>query len=175
MFVAIHTLLRSSGGGRGLVQLVLTDIKDRGWHPSSHIYTMLVDHHLSQEPADIAAAEDLIAEFRQREPMRDSRVFWLRVMNGYAKAGELDESMEVFRRLMAASTSISPHDATRLLRGLVQHGRMDDARKLVNGVLGSAGEGPAKEGERQWRHRFWHVAQENGLLEGVEQWPPSAR
>lgn len=103
------------------------------------------------------------------------RVFWLRVVKGYGMAGELEDAMRIFGRLAASGARIDPQDVEPLLRLLVARERWDEARTVVRTVAGQGrgkgadgGERDERDDGRRWRHQFWHLADQYGLLEGIE-------
>jgi pentatricopeptide repeat protein len=175
----LHKLLASEGDTAAAVQAVLAHIHARGWAPSPHIYTMLVQHFFARDDLlGVPAVRSLIASRQVEENGTVDRVFWLRVLKGYGLAGEVDEALGVFDRLAKTEASVDLQDVEPLLRLLVQRRRWEEARGVVRtvaarqeGTRGARHDEEGGDGGRRWRHQFWHLAAEHGLLEGIDEVP----
>jgi pentatricopeptide repeat protein len=172
----LHLLLREGDRAGEPVKAVLSHIWRRGLELSSHIYTMLAEHYFSLDPPDAAAVTALIENRRLHENRGIDRVFWERVISGYAQAGELQRALGIFDRVFVSGTTIALGTLHELLKPLVAVGDVAAAQRLVEaarkigkaeddagGAAGVAGVAGA-EGRRFWRHRFWHLAYEAGLM-----------
>lgn len=212
----VYLLLQHSGAhGEAAADLVLAHISARGLVPTPHLYTILVDHHLSGPPRgktavtgqptrpNVAAIETLIARHNLESRRDMDRVFWERVTAGYARAGEACKAWDVYTRVIglgastghssrngaaaATATNASATTTTRpftlasleeLLLALLRAEMWAEARALVDASreqhvlmqqqrLGTAAAGSVAETNinRHWKHGFWHVAVDAGLLE----------
>ncbi|KAK3301966.1 uncharacterized protein B0T15DRAFT_287843 [Chaetomium strumarium] len=169
----LHLLLREGDRAGEPVKAVLGHIWRRGLELSSHIYTMLAEHYFSLDPPDAAAVTALIENRRLHENRGIDRVFWERVIKGYAQAGELQRALRIFDRVFVSGTTITLATLHELLKPLVAVGDVAAAERLVEAArkigradgdaTGVTGIGGA-EGRRFWRHRFWHLAYEAGLM-----------
>ncbi len=165
----IYLLLREGGRADQAVNAVLAHIWNRGLELSSHIYTMLAEHWFSRSPPDAAAVTALIEVRRLHDNKGIDRVFWERVMKGYCQAGDVPRALGVFDRVFVTGTTVTFGSLYDLLRPLVEAGDMVAAARVVEaarkiGKLEDAGAGHGGEGKRLWRHRFWHLAYEKGLM-----------
>jgi pentatricopeptide repeat protein len=163
----IHVLLQQGDRAGESVKAVLAHIWGQGLELTSHIYTMLAEHYFSRSPPDSQAVTALITS-RGLERNRDiDRVFWERVIKGYCEVGEVDKALELFERLDAQGSRIALSTLHELLVALVRADRREAAAKMVD-VAWRLREQPdaamAGDGARFWKHRFWHRAQEYGLL-----------
>ncbi|KAL2124063.1 hypothetical protein VTJ04DRAFT_428 [Mycothermus thermophilus] len=181
----IHLLLREGDAAEEPVKAVLAHIWHRGLELTSHIYTMLADHYFSRDPPDCEAVAALIENRRLHQNRAIDRVFWERVVSGYAQAGEVARALEVFDRvLLAAGSTVTFSTLYDLLRPLIAMGDLRSAQRVVEaarkigrvddgggtGGGGGGGGGMAAQGKRYWRHRFWHLAYKHGLMgEGLEE------
>lgn len=195
----IHLLLRdgqySSRHTEGAVGAVFSHIRSKGLKPTVHIYTMLVDHYFSRRPPAIEEVEGLLG-YRGLEYKdgRMDRVFWERLIKGYASAGHVDRAFELFTRAGHVAAWMTLATLETLLRSLVREARMAEAQSVVDKVkkrralatthedVDSAatedgGEGsavatpprvPEMTQRRHWRHGFWMFAIKSGLLSTSE-------
>ncbi|KAL2136319.1 hypothetical protein VTI74DRAFT_4353 [Chaetomium olivicolor] len=169
----IYLLLREGDRADAPVKAVLAHIWHRGLELTSHIYTMLAEHYFSRDPPDAAAVTALIEGRKLHENSGIDRVFWERVIKGYCAAGEVDKALEIFDRVFGSGTPITFSTLHELLRALVEIGDMDAAGRVVemgrkigksDDDVEARGGGGHGEGKRYWRHRFWHLAYEHGLM-----------
>ncbi|ROV95025.1 hypothetical protein VPNG_09470 [Cytospora leucostoma] len=189
----IHLLLCEPGANAtAAVGAIRAYMSEKGLHTSPYIYTILLDYHFSQDPPDLAAVDELIDEGgfkmedgRLRWRVLDhgrrglDRVFWERVIKGYATAGQVDRAYDIFEQTNNLGSALTLDTLEILLRGLVMARRVDEARAMVDLVLShrqtsnvygtaNAGVNAAGEGQkllgRFWRHAFWAFAVDCGLL-----------
>ncbi|KAK5654176.1 hypothetical protein OQA88_7607 [Cercophora sp. LCS_1] len=155
------------------VKAVLAHIWGRGLELSRHIYTMLAEYYFTRSPPDADAVTALIENRGLKRNGKIDRVFWERVIKGYCKVGQVDKALEVFSGLSRDGSAITFSTLYDFLLALLDSGLQSEAKGVVrtakeykdeveetevNGVT------PAKNG-RWWKHRFWHLAEQNGLLE----------
>ncbi|KAK4106848.1 hypothetical protein N658DRAFT_520312 [Parathielavia hyrcaniae] len=172
----LHLLLREGDRAEAPVKAVLAHIWRRGLELTSHIYTMLAEHYFSRDPPDAAAVTALITNRRLHENKAIDRVFWERMIRGYCQAGETGRALDIFDRVFAPGTMITFGTLYELLRPLVAAGDVAVAMRVVEaarkigrvdddrGGRGGAPQGDVGEGKRYWKHRFWHLAFEHGLM-----------
>ncbi|SPO04544.1 uncharacterized protein DNG_07229 [Cephalotrichum gorgonifer] len=154
------------------VRAVLAHMRRSGLHPSSHIFTIIADHHLSR--GDVSAVREMISSWGLGGGPGADRVdgvFWEVVVRGYARAGLASEAKAVFFSLRR-ETRVTLSVLDQLLVALLEEGDTEGARELVRAVRERMG-GPAggggggvegdEERERYMKHHFWHVVAENGL------------
>lgn len=177
----IYTLLQEPNTDPA-VKAVLAHIWGRGLELSSHIYTMLAEHYFSMDPPDASAVTALIENRGLRQNKKIDRVFWERVIKVYCKVGQTDKALDIFKDLSRDGSPITFSTLYDFLLALVQEGRREEAAGVVRtvkeyneeadepGVEGGLGKKGPMAGGRFWKHRFWHLAEQNGLLgEGVRE------
>ncbi|KAK4123613.1 hypothetical protein N657DRAFT_645201 [Parathielavia appendiculata] len=172
----LHLLLREGDRAGEPVKAVLAHIWCRGLDLTSHIYTMLAEHYFSRDPPDTVAVTALIENRRLHENKAIDRVFWERMIKGYCQAGETRRALEIFDRVFVPGTMITFGTLYELLRPLVVAGDAEAAVRVVEAArkIGRADDdavpkwrgshGDVGEGKRYWKHRFWHLAYEHGLM-----------
>ncbi|KAJ0118515.1 glutathione s-transferase-like protein [Diaporthe amygdali] len=177
----IHLLLSEPGSNSyHAVEAIRTHIQDKGLRMSPYIHTILVDHYFRLNPPNLAAVEDLMnkggLKWRMLVRRGLDRVFWERVIKGYAIAGEPDKAFEIFEQVSNLGSALTLDTLATLLQSLVSAGKTEEARKTVEIVRKhrenakvslTGGEGQKHKG-RYWRHRFWAYAVECGLLSPAE-------
>ncbi|AEO57536.1 hypothetical protein MYCTH_2303798 [Thermothelomyces thermophilus ATCC 42464] len=168
----LYLLLREGDRAEEPVKAVLAHIWRRGLELTSHIYTMLAEHYFSRDPPDAAAVTALIENRRLHDNKGIDPVFWDRVIKGYCQAGEVRRALDIFDRHFVGEGTITFGTLYDLLRPLVEAGDMEAAMRVVEAArkIGkaeeAAGHHGGSEGKRFWRHRFWHLAYEHGLMGG---------
>lgn len=167
----LYILLREGDRAEEPVKAVLAKIWGNGLELTSHIYTMLAQHYFSRDPPDAAAVTALIENRRLHDNKSIDRVFWERVIQGYCQAGEVRRALDIFDRVFVRGRStITFGTLYDLLRPVLQVGDAEAAMRVVEAArkIGTADEVGAVqgggEGKRYWRHRFWHLAYEQGLI-----------
>ncbi|KAK4141630.1 uncharacterized protein C8A04DRAFT_38907 [Dichotomopilus funicola] len=165
----VHLLLVEGDRAEEPVKAVLAHIWNRGLELTSHIYTMLAEHYFARDPPNTDAVAALIENRRLHRNKGVDRIFWERVICGYSEAGELPRALEIFDRAFASGTPMSLPTLHVLLAAVLAAGDGPTAERVVEAArkLGSVGgtdhqSGPS--GDRIWKHRFWHLANQYGLL-----------
>ncbi|KAK4460264.1 hypothetical protein QBC42DRAFT_272792 [Cladorrhinum samala] len=186
----MYILLYESESSERAVQAVLAHIWGSGLELSSQIYTMLANYYFTRDPPESAAVTSLI-ERRGLKSNRDiDRIFWERVIKGYCAAGETERALDIFENVIVSSgiTKIASGTLYDLLSSLQEVGAWDAANRLVEYAIsipedqllpdsewtgpgrggggGGGGELFREAGLRGYRHRFWHLAYQLGLLKG---------
>ena len=164
----VHVLLQQGDRAGESVKAVLAHIWGKGLELTSHIYTMLAEHYFSRDPPDPQAVTTLIASRRLQENRDIDRVFWERVIKGYCQVGDVDRALRLFERLDRSGSRITLSTLYELLVALVRAQRMEAASAIVD-VAWKFRDQPeqadvADDGGRFWKHRFWHRAEQYGLL-----------
>ncbi|KAF3770501.1 hypothetical protein M406DRAFT_349256 [Cryphonectria parasitica EP155] len=183
----------------GAIGAIYNHIRSKGLQPSPHIYTILLDHYFSRTPPALDEVNQLLAEcgFDSHHCVlldrgrRLDKVFWERVIRGYALAGDLDRAFGLFEQVSSLSGSAITLEALEdLLRCLVRENMMTEARRVVDHVrlhrmnahahavpttpvaveMFGAGlpNGSERSRHRYWRHGFWAFALDCGLLSRAE-------
>ncbi|CAJ2510111.1 Uu.00g060110.m01.CDS01 [Anthostomella pinea] len=160
----IYLLLRSNA--RQAVELVVNQLWAEGHEFSPHIYTMLVEDYFARRPPNLKAVDDLVERRRLLDYDDMDRVFYDRVIKGYALVGRTDTALEMYYRL-SDGVRVNLGTQADLVNKLIEQGRLEDARALVNRTKRRfEAENPgATEEHRFWSHHFWHQAARYGLIE----------
>ncbi|KAI0128375.1 hypothetical protein BJ170DRAFT_621322 [Xylariales sp. AK1849] len=162
----IYLLLRSGDRAQESVKAVLDHLWDHGHELSPHIYTMLVEHYFSRRPPDLATVDSLLRRRRLLDYDDMDRVFYNRVIKGYALAGAIDAALKIHWKLSAAGFFVDLSTQYEVLRALVLSGRAEEARTLVQDTIAKYSD---RNGEEGWRgHAFWHMAARNGIIEWAQ-------
>ncbi|KAI1867693.1 uncharacterized protein JN550_006834 [Neoarthrinium moseri] len=162
----IHLLLRSGDRAQESVKAVLDHLWGQGHEFSPHIYTMLVEHYFSRQPPDLKAVDDLLERREVFDYDDMDRIFYDRVVKGYALVGDIDSAFRIYSKLSEAGFLVTLSTQQEVLKTLVQLGRADDARAMVADTVKKYVE---QHGEGGWRgHGFWHVASRAGLVDWSE-------
>ncbi|KAJ1335600.1 pentatricopeptide repeat domain-containing protein 1 [Microdochium nivale] len=174
----IYLLLLKGDHAKEAVKVVLAHLWSEGHELSPHIYTMLVEHYFSRSPPDLIAVESLLKRRRLLDYDDMDRVFYDRLVKGYSLVGEM-RALDIHYKLSEAGYQTTLGSQLELLRMLLNQGRRDEARGLVNTtkrryeetrqpMAFSQGQGQGSdngEEESYWKHTFWHVSSEEGLLD----------
>lgn len=168
------------------VEAIRRHIQSKGLHMSTHMHTILLNHYFGLDPPNLAAVEDLMnkdgLKWRMFVRRGLDKVFWERVIKGYAVAGEVERAFEIFEQVNNIGAALTLDTLATLLRSLVRAGKREEARKTVeivkrhrqNSYVSPAGEaeslggGLQKQRGRYWRHGFWAYAVECELLSPAE-------
>lgn len=168
------------------VEAIREHIQRKGLRMSTQMHTILLDHYFGLDPPNLAAVEDLMnkdgLKWRMFLQRGLDKVFWERVIKGYAMAGETDRAFEIFEQVNNIGSALTLDTLATLLRSLVRAGKGEEARKTVEIVKkhrqnsyvnptsetgGLAGGRRMRRG-RYWRHGFWAYAVDCGLLSPAE-------
>ena len=162
----IYQLLQSVTGDLAAVNAVMEHMASHGVQPTTYIYTMLVNHYFVQEPPELDAVRNLIERARMEVGSVD-HIFWDRVIEGYARAGDTASAMRVLGKLESRGTQASWVARQVLLTALVQNDEWTLAKTFVANVKADTG-GPLPDHEMKkgqvGQQRFWRLATESELL-----------
>lgn len=177
----------------GAIGAIYDHILDKGLRPSVYIYTMLVEIYFRRDPPAIGEVERLL-NYGDLQPGRSSldRVFWERVISGFASHGHLDRAFALFQRASNVAAWMTLGMLETLLRCLLRGGRVDQAQFVVDTVKqhrarakapemdAAAAEffgseawpvrgDPGHSNRRLWKHGFWRLAMDAGLM-SMHEW-----
>jgi len=165
----IYLLLQGADRAEDAVAAVLAEMDRTNLKPSSQIYTILVEDAFSQKPPDLATVDYIIMSRRLDEAAGLDRVFWERVVKGYAAAGDSTNAMKYYDKI-ATSMSVTFTTLETLLQALVADGKLDEASTLVKQALAQRLRPGTEQDDTQarfWKHRFWHVAAHHHLIDEI--------
>lgn len=161
----IYQLLQGASRDLQVVNAVMEHMAAQGIQPTTYIYTMLVGHYFTREPPDLDAVRNLIERARMEVGSVD-HIFWDRVIEGYARAGDTAAAMRVLGKLESSGNRASWVTCQVLLSSLVQNDEWAIAKSLVGNVKADTG-GPRPDYEmkgKEGQQRFWRLAAELDLL-----------
>ncbi|KAK6209405.1 hypothetical protein LQW54_006258 [Pestalotiopsis sp. IQ-011] len=165
----IHLLLRSGDRAQESVKAVLGHMWQQGLELSPHIYTSLVEHYFSRNPPDLETVNELIQRRRLLDYDDMDRIFYDRVIKGYAAAEDHETAFNIYRKLSSAGFLVNLDAQYELLHALLLVDRREDAQGLVEDTVNRYAE---HHGDGSWLgHRFWHTAERNGFID----WIPDVR
>lgn len=165
---------------KSFVGAILRYAESKGLRVSRHIYTMLVEYYFSQSPPALDEVNELIMGPQGLHLALTGgldRVWWERLIGGFAAAGDVDRAFGLFQQIHNLGTALTLGCLETLLRGLVSQSKMDEARKLVATVMEDRRNSSQHQEEdehqrsRFWRHGFWGFARDCNLLPSPEQRP----
>ncbi|KAM0256189.1 hypothetical protein ACHAQJ_005168 [Trichoderma viride] len=169
MLYAVSSL---ANGTDEAVAAVLTHMRQDDFKVTPHMVTILIERALSRDPPDMKVIDSLLVEHGFSHVGEGDQTLWERVMSANAITGNTDRAMTVFEDLQKAGRPVTSLPClTDLLWALLASEKRDEARRVVDVVLEYKTKDTdweeAKDG-RYWRHHFWFLAEERGLLEGRE-------
>ncbi|KAH6603458.1 glutathione s-transferase [Trichoderma cornu-damae] len=170
MLYAVSSL---AGGTDEAVAAVLEHMRQDGFKVTPHMVTILIERVLSRGPPDMAAIDALLLEHGFSHVGEGDQTLWERVASAGAITGHTDRAMAVFDDLRRAGRPVTSLPClTDLLWALLAREERGEAQRVVDVVLehkagDGSWEGEPKD-ERYWKHHFWFLAEEGGLLEGRE-------
>ena len=165
----IYLLLQGDDGAGDAVSVVLAEMNRRNLKPSSQIYTILVEDAFARKPPDLAAVDHIISSHRLEEVAGLDRVFWERVVKGYAGAGDSANAMKYYEKI-ATSVSVTFTTLEILLQALIADGKLVEAAGLVRQAVSRRPRPGAEQDDSQarfWKHRFWHLAAQHNLVDEI--------
>lgn len=199
MLYAVASL--PDGGAEEAVLAVQQHMQAAGLSATPHMVTILVERALARgrgrgrglgpvgpagpaAPDAGAAIRDLLRRHNLTSIGQGDQTLWERVMSAHAVTGDVAAAMDVFDQLARAGRTVTSLPClTDLVEALLARGdakAVADARHVVGVVLSHKLDMAVTEPEvlapdaRYWRHHFWFLALENGLVER-EKAPPALR
>lgn len=151
---------------------VLDHMAGNNLRPSPHIYTILISHYFDASPPNLAAIDSLLHRIRQEKGVLDP-VFYDRMIEGYARMGEVEKMLQFVRRAPKEGKTPSWMALLAVLKELVRQQEWVFVKEFVADVSDQE-EGLLRHGEgskvgRDW---FWELVddlKESGVLrEGQE-------
>ncbi|KAI9646214.1 hypothetical protein NHQ30_005654 [Ciborinia camelliae] len=160
----ISLLLRGVPTDISPVSEVMARMARQNLEPSTYIYTILVEYYFAQTPPNFQAATSLIERAQIKVGSVD-HIFWDRLIEGYARAGDTTSAIHYLGRVQKSKQFTSWKTMRTLLMALVENDEWDVAKELVDNAIVDTG-GPIGVDERgvEGQHKFWALARELMLL-----------
>ncbi|TLS23197.1 uncharacterized protein PpBr36_05884 [Pyricularia pennisetigena] len=143
------------------VNHIMQELWKRRLEPTTHMYTILVEHYLHRSPPALEAARKLIEAHDLFNKPHIDHVFWERAISGFMGAGDIESAFDLFERSKNGNMTMRLYE--HLLRALVANGKAQEAARLVKAV-DEMKSSTDEETESRFRlHPFWDVARQYGL------------
>lgn len=170
MLYAVSSL---ANGTDEAIDAVLKHMRQDDFKVTPHMVTILIERALNRDPPNMKDIDTLLLEHGFSHVGVGDQTLWERVMSANAITGNTDRAMAVFEDLQKARRPVTSLPClTDLLWALLAREKRDEARRVVDVVLEYKTKDRDWEGEskdnRYWKHHFWFLAEERGLLEGRE-------
>lgn len=167
MLYAVASL--PNGGADEAIAAVQRHMRDAGLAVTPHMVTILLERALAREPPSAAVVQAILREHGLTSISQGDQTLWERVTSAHAVVGDTDAAMAVFADLTRAGRPFTSLPClTDLVRALLAVERHADARDVVAATLAhkaaERGRG-GLDGDRYWRHHFWHLVGVEGLLD----------
>lgn len=140
--IAVDRLLKNFGNYTG-VRAVIDHMMSRGFAVSPQIYTSLVTHYFQQDPPAIREIDSLVARILGPPAAPTDRFLFDRIVEGYARAGEITSMMKVLTKMSSHGKRPSFVALSEVVKALYKAGDWDRARAIVRDV--QLGKGVAKD------------------------------
>ncbi|KAM4062202.1 PPR repeat family protein [Hirsutella rhossiliensis] len=166
MLYAVASL--TNGGADEAIAAVQRHMRGAGLAATPHVVTILLERALARDPPTPGAVQAILREHGLTGISQGDQTLWERVASAHAAMGDTDAAMAVFADLARAERPVTSLPClTDLVRALVAAERREDARGVVNATLAhkAAERRGGLDGDRYWRHHFWHLAGGEGLLD----------
>ncbi|KAH8843290.1 hypothetical protein MCOR27_002392 [Pyricularia oryzae] len=143
------------------VNHIMQEMGNRRLEPTTHMYTILVEHFLHRNPPALDAARKLIETHDLFNKPHIDHVFWERAISGFMNAGDVDSAFDLFERSKNGNMTMRLYE--HLLRALIANGKGLEAARLVKAV-DEMKSSTDEETESRFRlHAFWDIARQYGL------------
>jgi pentatricopeptide repeat protein len=147
------------------IAAIQAHMRRSGLSITPHMITILIERAINQPRPDIDAVRALLREHQLTHVGRGDQTLWERVMSAYAFTAHVDDALKVFDDLTNAGRPVTSLPCLQdLLLALLEAGRTQDARVVVSTVMQNKLKSPESADNRYWKHHFWHLARQNGLL-----------
>lgn len=171
----LEGLMRTGSRDLSVVNTVMTRMAKQGFQPDSVEYTEIVIFLFDQSPPDLAAVDELINRSRMNQKSL-SYIFWDRVLEGYARAGETAKAMAVYRDIQKTNREVD-HTTSRvgwramqeLILALTRNGEWETAKTVVkHKIIENGGALPenfdTNSGAQHSQFGFWSLARQLELM-----------
>lgn len=135
--------------------------------PSTHVYTILITHYFSTSPPDLPAIDGLWRRIKLEKAVLDP-VFYDRMIENYARIGEIEKMLFFLRRMQQEGKSPSWVALGAVLRALVEAEEWESVRELVRDVQDEK-EGLLRYGMGGWKgsKEFFEMVEEVRDVAGI--------
>ena len=149
----LHDFLIQENPNLLAAHAVLAHMAGHNMQPDHSIYTILIRFYFSTHPPSLVAIDSLWQRI-QREKTPLDHIFYDRMIEGYARVGEIEKMLKFLRRMPEVGMKTGWVALTTVLRALRRAEEWDLIYELVADVLDK--DGLFRIGQRGWRSReFW--------------------
>lgn len=149
----LHDFLAQENPNLPAAQAVLVHMASRNMQPDYSIYTILIRFYFSTHPPSLVAIDSLWQRI-QRDKTPLDHIFYDRMIEGYARVGEIEKMLKFLRRMPEVGMKTGWVALTTVLRALRRAEEWDLIYELVVDVLDK--DGLFRIGQRGWRSKeFW--------------------
>ncbi|KAL6706044.1 hypothetical protein ACN47E_006146 [Coniothyrium glycines] len=121
------------------VRALLEHMTSRDVIPSAHVYTSLITHYFQQSPPEIATIDSIANQALTSHRMPSDRVFFDRLIEGYATHGEIIKMKQVLKTLVRHKKTLDWNALTAIIQAFARNGDFEDARRIVQDVQRTEG------------------------------------
>ncbi|KAF7537545.1 hypothetical protein G7Z17_g12827 [Cylindrodendrum hubeiense] len=165
----LYSVASLPNGSEEAIAAVQAHMRGKGITVTAHMVTILVERALSRDPPDIHAVRDLLREHKLKSVDQGDQTLWERVMSAFSVAGEPAEALAIFDDLANAGRPVTSLPCLLdLVRMLIEKEDRPAAERVVSVALAHKLKTKEEFNARYWRHHFWYMAKENGLLKTAE-------
>lgn len=158
----ISQLLQNPQSQIKIVNLLLDRMAQMEMRPSAHIFTNVLMWHFQQNPPDLDAIRSIM-DYATSILGPNEKMFWDRVVYGYASIGETGAAVRILGQLEQEKGKVSWGAILELLIRLCENREWETARALVRNAGMVDGMAFDREGS-QAEVDFWTLAREKNLL-----------
>ncbi|KAI9862646.1 MAG: hypothetical protein M1824_001196 [Vezdaea acicularis] len=137
---------------------VLDHMVSRSIKPSSHIYTMLLTHHFSRSPPELAAIDGLW-DFIQMHGGVIDIMFYDRMIEGYARAHDANKMMAFLGRMAKEGKTPSWRALRAVITALDEMGDWEKIGYVLQDVQEEMKSHGDQRRDRKGEELFWEVVQ----------------
>lgn len=161
----LHVIVSRLEASDRAVEVVLRNMADRGHDRiSPHMLLILLQRLLRDENTNAGAIDALLSRYGFTSIATGDQRLWEHVIRSYAAVGDAGNALRVYDELASAGRpATTPYCLVELLRTLLSDARTEDAARVVDRAFRDTAQ---RDSARSWRHHFWHLAHQNGLLRG---------
>ncbi|KAL9097887.1 MAG: hypothetical protein Q9165_000213 [Trypethelium subeluteriae] len=124
---------------------VLAHMTSRSLPPNPHLFTILITHYFTRDPPDLAAVDALWAQLQLQPNTHADRVFYDRMVEGYADAGDTGKMMAFLARTTRDRKQPGWWALAKVLRRLAEMGDWERAREVVREARMGEAEAPGRK------------------------------
>lgn len=161
----LHAVSGLTNSSNAAIDAVQAHMQSRGLGLTPHMITILTERCVDQG-GDV----DAVLDAHNMTTVNDGdQTLWERVASAYARTNRPDDAMRVYRELARAGRPVTSLVCLKdLLETLVASGRWEDGAEVVKETIRYKTGERERDVRRYWKHHFWVLAIEHGLVSREE-------